>query len=675
MAYAYYSGKEIRTMYVDGYDTDDLSKTLMTQLKNLVHGNQTRADKVDAIAHTAEIFTVNLNITWYFRGHYEERRVAGSHPAEKHCGDDLDAFQQETAAFLHQAETSTTLRQPFIYQVIEAGRRNPSMSMQETVFHTFEQLSVHEPCPLCQRHGKTACSHCGGIGRKTCVICKGSGQQYEQIEEYHNGTCVGIRTVQCVCKNCNGSGQITCEKCVGSGNIDCQHCSGYGIFTIIRHIQGITTPKYKIGTTTTFERNVLDELLTKEGPGFCCKKIPLCLEEHGIQDADSYTFVYSGKSIALQQQFAIRDNIYTEKKIYTCMAFSNPPYPYVCPAIFDDLFVGILDFLVYAVPHKNSVRNKDAVAFFRHCIGQPALAAAMRNMAKNHEYSDDFLAEAVNKACQSFISKNMAANLAQYLNLILDRVSPTHSTMIWRCITIPVIIYAMIYTEDNIERLLIKHPFISILDTLWRVLVMVAISVAGAWLTSTVLTLWRRRKIPYEYWKELRNNEIMMTVLRRSACLILLAGLYGMAAAHNRLPRNKGVVITHIRQFMTTNICPFLPTRGCERLFRLPEETTAPIMEFENMTLPPLESYAGNISIHEKIIELDDKEKVARIQHYLSTIGYSLNVDGKFGKKTKKAADDYLQEQDNIVLSPDATIADYYESINPPNIVIEDRDL
>ncbi|WP_298049298.1 hypothetical protein [uncultured Cardiobacterium sp.] len=133
-------------MLIEGYDSEDLAATLLRQLKNLAHGNQVDAQEVQEVAHEAEAFTVELNVVWSFSGDVEERRIAGGEMAARHCGEDMEAFERETAALLHQAQTGTALRQPFINSLSEAGRQGLAQSLQETVFHRFAPLSVREDC-------------------------------------------------------------------------------------------------------------------------------------------------------------------------------------------------------------------------------------------------------------------------------------------------------------------------------------------------------------------------------------------------------------------------------------------------------------------------------------------------------------------------------------------------
>ncbi|WP_249961052.1 hypothetical protein [Histophilus somni] len=58
-------------------------------------------------------------------------------------------------------------------------------------------------------------------------------------------------------------------------------------------------------------------------------------------------------------------------KNYTCYAFSNPPYPFVRPANFDDIFADELNFLEQALSNKNKIDKKKAFVFFKRYANQP----------------------------------------------------------------------------------------------------------------------------------------------------------------------------------------------------------------------------------------------------------------------------------------------------------------
>lgn len=652
-------------MLVEGYESDDLAATLLHQLRNLAHGNQVDATEVQAIAHEAVAFTVELKVVWCFSGFFEDRRIAGGDAASQHCGSDAALFERETAVLLHQAQTGTALRQQFIHGLSEAGRQGLAQSMQETVFHRFGLLSVQECCPQCQGRRQVNCHVCGGVGRKMCATCGGSGQQGEQVSGYHNGQYTGSRTVQHVCEECGGSGQVTCDGCIGTGAVHCEHCGGHGFFMITRYVSALATPTYAISTTTNFAHDELDALLMKEGPDFCSKKIPLSLTSHYPAGASSHLFVYSGRSIALRLDFMLNRAL-VKNKTYTCFAFANPPFPYVRPAFFDDLFALELDWLIDDVPLTGNIKRSKAVAFFYRHAGQPVLDSVLRDMAKSPDHAVETLAAVLKKACQGFISTEMAGDLATYLHRILDKVSPTHAASIWWLIATPTLFYATLYAEARMESHFAARPVFALFDTIVRVMLMVVIPLGMAWVASTLLTLWRRSKVPHEYWQELRNTAIMRRLLRTARNLTVVAGIYGALAAHDMLPRNDSAWLNDIRNGMAKHVCPYMPTRGCEKLFRLPEEPQIAKSMETTATMRPTSNTpqtAGPQTLAAEHSALNPREKTRRIQHFLAQHGYQVTVDGSFGAQSRRAADDYLEHGSNIVLDRDATVDDYYREL------------
>ena len=151
--------------------------------------------------------------------------------------------------------------------------------------------------------------------------------------------------------------------------------------------------------------------------------------------------LYSGSSTAVRLPFGLKG------KAYTCYAFSNPPYPYVRPAVFDDLFTDKLEFLQKQLNGKGKLGKRKAVAFFNRYAGQPVLDDAMREIALCRTSADQDTGHAVQTVCQGFISTEMAARLADVLNLIIDKVSPAYSPTVWVLFGLPVLAYMALLLE------------------------------------------------------------------------------------------------------------------------------------------------------------------------------------------------------------------------------------
>ena len=251
------------------------------------------------------------------------------------------------------------------------------------------------------------------------------------------------------------------------------------------------------------------------------------------------------------------------------------------------------------------------------------------------------------------------------LNRILDKVSPTHAAGVWWLFAAPTLFYATLYAEAQMETRFADRPFFAVFDTAVRVALMVVIPLGIAWLGSTLLTLYRRSKVPREYWQELRDGIIMRRLLRTARNLGIAAALYGALAAHDLVPRTDSVWLNNIRRTMSEDICPYMPTRGCENLFRLPPEPP-PVTddtEIPFVVRPPAVNTSQSPASTTNHTEADAREKIRRIQQFLAQQGYQITVDGRFGAQSRRAADDYLQHGSNITLDNDATIDDYYREI------------
>ena len=123
-------------------------------------------------------------------------------------------------------------------------------------------------------------------------------------------------------------------------------------------------PSYEVAADTRFAPQALSDLLARSGAEFCGEKIPFDL--NGEQAGEkTHGMSYAGISTAVMLPFGLKG------KTYICHAFSNPPYPYVRPTVFDDLFADELAFLQTNLSGKRKLGKKDAVALFSRYARQP----------------------------------------------------------------------------------------------------------------------------------------------------------------------------------------------------------------------------------------------------------------------------------------------------------------
>ena len=434
----------------DNRKHDELAGILLHQLRNLIDGNQARAGEVVPGQYEAEDFCVRLLVLWSFSGTMEDSVTAGDASMADHFGYNGAAFARHSGELSERAACDTDLRAGFLDRLRAAGGKGVAESGRETAFHTFRPFSIHEKCQSCHGKGNVSCHSCQGSGRERCHWCGGSGQHAEQVPVYDgNSQYRGTRTVYKSCGGCWGSGYRTCGSCSGSGREKCGNCSGYGFFTRVREIQALAVPSYEVAADTRFAPQAL----------------------------------------------------------YICHAFSNPPYPYVRPTVFDDLFTDELAFLQTNLSGKRKLGKKDAVAFFSRYAGQPVLDDAMCKIADCRTAQDEDTGHAVQTACQGFVSAEMAGRLANALNLIIDKVSPAYSPAVWILFGLPVLAYLALLQEWDAEQNIAAKPFGTLLGGgLAFLLILLAVGIAAS-LLSMVVVAWQRRKVPPAYRQQMRNAE------------------------------------------------------------------------------------------------------------------------------------------------------------------------
>ena len=513
---------------------DELAGMLLQRLRNLIDGNQARAGEVVPGQYEAEDFRVRLFVLWSFFGRMEDSVTAGNVSMADHFGYNGAAFARHSGELSERAACDTDLRAGFLDRLRAAGGKGVAESGRKTAFHTFRPFSMHEQCQSCHGKGNVSCHSCQGSGRNRCSECSGSGQRAEQVPQYDNyNQYQGMRTVYKSCPYCSGYGFRTCGSCSGSGRRKCNECSGHGFFTRVRVIQALAVPSYEVAADTRFAPQALSDLLARSGAEFCGEKIPFDL--NGEQAGEkTHGMSYAGISTAVMLPFGLKG------KTYICHAFSNPPYPYVRPTVFDDLFADELAFLQTNLSGTRNLGKKDAVAFFSRYARQPVLDDAMCKIADCRTAQDEDTGHAVQTACQGFVSAEMAGRLANALNLIIDRVSPAYSPAVWVLSGLPVLAYLALLQEWDAEQNIAARPFGTLLGGgLAFLLILFAVGIAAS-LLSMVVVAWQRRKVPPAYRQQMRNAEAFGKLLGWGFLVWLAACAYGFAASQDWLPKSEG---------------------------------------------------------------------------------------------------------------------------------------
>ncbi len=415
----------------------------------------------------------------------------------------------------------------------------------------------------------------------------------------------------------------------------CGNCGGHGFFTLTHHITAVAKPSYSVSVSTDHEEEALTGLLRKKGTKFCGEKIPFELVGDESNGNDTHLFSYEGETVVLAQAFSLRD------KKYHCCAFSNPPYPYVRPTIFDDLFADELTYLQENVPKKGKVRKKTAITFFNRYAGQPVLDEAMRTIAKVRTETQEGTGSAVFSACHGFISQEMSETLAGYLNSVMDKVSPTYSGCLWWVIGILSALFTLPFVEYELESKILSHPISSVFSTSLVTASILLIAIVIAFILSAIYVLLARRKIPPEYRQKMRHQEPIRRFILAGIVCYLLAAIYGYSAAKEWVPKTRGIPLQMMKaqwHKQKENVCQKLSDFDWAKDYCTPQE------------------------ISTQDAKLSHADKARAIQEKLQASGYHLSVDGIFGKKSKQAAKRYLKSN-AISLPNNASLDDYYNAI------------
>lgn len=589
-----------------------LSDSLIRQLGNLVKGNHASACDVKSLDYQAANFHALLQVKWHFSVQLSEQEMAGGHPNDQHFGTSLHRFHQHLAQLQWQATEDLQLRQQFIENLTAQGKNGLFESQHAVVFHRFQPFSVQITCQHCAGWGKVSCVSCDGMGKTSCSICSGSGQVLRQVTRYDGNRTV-MRTEYQFCYQCSGSGHQTCFYCSGSGRERCKSCNGHGYFTRYQKVDAVATPYFHISTDSPWQNKSLEQVLNTQGAAFCAEKIPFELVDVVQHTQDTQMFIYRGEGIILSQQFELKE------KEYHCYAISNPPYPIVRPAIFDDLFADELAFLQQAIPN-GGVNKRKALTFFDRYAHQPVLENAMRLIAQTRTQTEQDMSNAMQTACHGFISPKMANTLSQYLNRIMDKVSPTYSPLIWTGFTLISAVLLLLLSEFIVEQQGFTFHSIIVLLVSFSLLFPIAII---AMLLSTLQVLWARRPIPNAYRQKIRHKEPSKRLFKWGVIATFCGMGYGYLSHQHFAPP----------LLSTTQawVCPLIN----DRLAFCQTAATSPISS------------------------LTQQQKVEYIQTQLVKQGYRLKIDGKFGVQTEKAVREWLQKQ-GVVLGQTEQIDRYY---------------
>ena len=146
---------------------EELAGILLFRLRNLIDGNQARADDVVPGAYEAEDFRVRLFVLWSFFGRMEDSVTAGDASMADHFGYNGAAFAQHSGELSERAACDTDLRAGFLDRLRAAGGKGVAESGRETAFHTsglFPSMRNANPATARAMSHATPAKDRGGSG-------------------------------------------------------------------------------------------------------------------------------------------------------------------------------------------------------------------------------------------------------------------------------------------------------------------------------------------------------------------------------------------------------------------------------------------------------------------------------------------------------------------------------
>lgn len=523
---------------------------LIDNLKNLIDGNQVTRHDLNAHDFHAATFEAKLTIIWEFFGEYHEEVLTGKHDSRIHFGLSQTDFDKHHQNLMGECAYGTRLRQAFLDKI---RHQDVAILTDESTRHTFyehEPFSMRTDCYTCNATGKLTCSDCHGKGKARCGFCGGSGNESYQTPIYDNkGQIRSYQTHYRGCSACFGSGDTRCSPCNGSGLIICKNCTGAGFFTKIHHIKAIAERTYHVNTPVYWHQDILEFTLNSKGTTFCASKIDFHQMYDEETDADIHVFYYKGHSIAFEQPFAIKN------KEYICYAFASPPYAYVRPAIFDDLFADEFAFLRQSMDNKGKLNKQKARMFFERYAKQPALDHAMQLIAKQPPHLDKF-GQCINQACQGFVSSSFADEFGLHIHRIMSKISPSFSILAWVASFMPFLFFMStmtIYRMQNIELGVFSLLF-TLIGTTFYVATITLIALGVSIVASYIHLFFMTKHIPTAYRQTISHSTPIRFSLKIIVGILVLGCLYGILANLGHVPKlpqgmhDKGMqVITYLK--------------------------------------------------------------------------------------------------------------------------------
>lgn len=500
-----------------------LSENLIFQLRNLIDGNQIRGDELKEISHKIYETTIRLGYVWTFEPSIRTNKIAGGSSADIHFGRSEYYFDEHTNKICNIIQKDKSLRTEFLGQFVDNGHNALLAFYKSHTIKYFDTFSYSYDCYSCDGNGYTKCTNCRD-GKVNCSYCDGSGRIKSYRDKYYQGRFVERETVYNTCYNCFGSGKNTCQRCGGTTRVKCSSCGGAGYFTEYRHITAIAKPSYAVDVSSEQYGDILKNFLSNNTLEFIVEHAHFELILHnGEKVANKEGFIYDADNFITELTFEIQD------KQYTCVAFANPPYAFVRPPIFDDIFADELA-LIAEINEDGIVTASEAYKFFNKYQGQPILDKAMVEIAQTRKSVDADTSAIIHRLCNRFVGDEVAKTISAFLNQCIDKVSPAYSKWTWIIGTFIFCVIACIGVEMWTEHFFKESIIWTTISTFGVMLGVWLIWAFILWSVSSSIVMFKRRKIPKEYRQKMRNSESYKMANRFALSACILGAICGYLA-------------------------------------------------------------------------------------------------------------------------------------------------
>ena len=577
----------------------NLHEPFLKGLRNLVSGNQAKPEDLVEISHEIFDFEAMATVTWEFYGKREESKIAGGAKEQIHFGDDARGYENHARECLLQARDSADLHEILLAELRQDAKEAVAKSGGTVRYYDFKPFSMSERCDECGGDGQTRCGECGGRGKKTCSSCGGRGRQ-------SCSTCGGSGWGTCY--GCSGSGAVRCGGCGGSGYLQCAKCSGHGYFTAVANIGAYAKPSVNLRIKSRAYADELLDFLCARSCKFLSQTIPFYQDEESGGE-DSHLFSYVGPGAITRLNFILLG------KEYEAVGFSNPPYAFIRPPFFDDLFTDEI-MMLEKIDADGKITRREAFKFFTRYCSQPALDSALKRIAKTDGAQTE-AANAVIEACDGYVSKRAAKKLGDTMKKCLDKISPVYSPAVWFGLGSVFWLIALVFTAGFLGENLAERYIMAPIYTLIFLAVCAGVALCVLAPLSALVTLFHRSAVPKEYRQSMRNKEAFSLFFKILAGFGAAGAIYGAISSFGYAP-----TLMQLDE-------RFEASRSLEAKFR---EIKA---KFDGSSSQERET--NSTAAAKTAPQMTQKEKILYVQKAIS-----VKADGIIGARTLKKAQEFL---------------------------------